>query len=158
MASSTIFWVFVNSRPGTEPRSPKPLANTLTLMPIEKGAFGSPVTTVTNFILKRLGHRTHCKRIYNQNSLKIVLISICFAKDFTRKYGEKLVCIIMFVLQIWCEYQYQIAQSVFIFNHSWRENNIVHIFPEDISDTCNANSFVQLLKSCSRYNDLWRLS
>ena len=34
MASSTIFWVFGMIRPGIEPRSPWPLVNTLTIMPI----------------------------------------------------------------------------------------------------------------------------
>ena len=33
-ASSTIFWVFRMTRPGIEPRSPGPLANTLTARPI----------------------------------------------------------------------------------------------------------------------------
>ena len=33
-ASSTIFWVFGMTRPGIEPRSPGPLANTLTIMPM----------------------------------------------------------------------------------------------------------------------------
>ena len=33
-ASSTIFWVFGMSRPGIEPRSPGPLANTLTARPM----------------------------------------------------------------------------------------------------------------------------
>ena len=33
-ASSTIFWVFGITRPGIEPRSPGPLANTLTIMPM----------------------------------------------------------------------------------------------------------------------------
>ena len=32
--SSTIFWVFGMTRPGIEPRSPGPLANTLTTRPI----------------------------------------------------------------------------------------------------------------------------
>ena len=32
-ASSTIFWVFGMTQPGIEPRSPGPLANTLTIMP-----------------------------------------------------------------------------------------------------------------------------
>ena len=59
-ASSTIFWVFGMTWPGIEPRSLRPLANTLTIMPmsgiivflsvvaIEKGAFGSPSTKVAN--------------------------------------------------------------------------------------------------------------
>ena len=34
VASSTIFWVFGMIRPGIEPRSPRPLANTLTIMPM----------------------------------------------------------------------------------------------------------------------------
>ena len=33
-ASSTIFWVFGMTRPGIEPRSPGPLANTLTTIPV----------------------------------------------------------------------------------------------------------------------------
>ena len=33
-ASSTIFRVFGMTRPGIEPRSPKPLANTLTILPM----------------------------------------------------------------------------------------------------------------------------
>ena len=33
-ASSTIFWVFGMTRPGIEPRSPGPLANTLTARPM----------------------------------------------------------------------------------------------------------------------------
>ena len=33
-ASSIIFWVFGMTRPGTEPRSPGPLANTLTARPM----------------------------------------------------------------------------------------------------------------------------
>ena len=33
-ASSTIFWVFGMTQPGIEPRSPGPLANTLTIMPM----------------------------------------------------------------------------------------------------------------------------
>ena len=34
-ASSTIFWVFGMTRRGIEPRSPGPLANTLTAKPME---------------------------------------------------------------------------------------------------------------------------
>ena len=39
------------TRPGIEPRSPGPLANTLTARPMSgtKGAFGSPSTMVANF-------------------------------------------------------------------------------------------------------------
>ena len=33
-ASSTIFWVFGMTRPGTEPRSPGPLVNTLLIRPM----------------------------------------------------------------------------------------------------------------------------
>ena len=36
-ASSTIFWVFGMTRPGIEPRSPGPLANTLTPRPVNSG-------------------------------------------------------------------------------------------------------------------------
>ena len=35
-ASSTIFWVFGMTRPGIEPRSPGPLANTLTARPVKE--------------------------------------------------------------------------------------------------------------------------
>ena len=34
VASITIFWVFGMTRPGIEPRSPGPLVNTLTIMPM----------------------------------------------------------------------------------------------------------------------------
>ena len=60
VVSSSIFKVFGMTRPGIEPRSPGPLANTLTAGPmsaplhigvvaIEKGAFGLPSTMVANF-------------------------------------------------------------------------------------------------------------
>ena len=35
-ASSTIFGVFGMTQPGIEPKSPKPLANTLTIMPKDR--------------------------------------------------------------------------------------------------------------------------
>ena len=49
------FWFFCMTWPGIEPRSPGPLANTLTIMSksgvvaTEKGDFGLPSTTVANF-------------------------------------------------------------------------------------------------------------
>ena len=38
-ASSTIFWVFGMTQPGIEPRSPGPLANTLTARPVMRFLF-----------------------------------------------------------------------------------------------------------------------
>ena len=42
-ASSTIFWVFGITRPGIEPRSPRPLARKLTILPMSGCVSGSNV-------------------------------------------------------------------------------------------------------------------
>ena len=46
-ASSTIFWVFGMTRRGIEPRSPGPLANTLTIMPMSIHFVWTRTFTVT---------------------------------------------------------------------------------------------------------------
>ena len=46
--SSTIFWVFGMTWPGSEPRSPGPLANTLTIVPVIFAIDGSSLLKVFN--------------------------------------------------------------------------------------------------------------
>ena len=96
-ASSTIFWVFGMTRPGTEPRSPGWLANTLTARPM------SGLIHINNtyklcivwnwFIVKIISlFQTECSRL-EQRSVIIFLVSEkCKPREIYRRmcdvYGE----------------------------------------------------------------------
>ena len=77
------------TRPGIEPRSPGPLANTLTPRPIgvvatKKGAFGSPLTMVINF--------TYLHNTPHTNSEYLVEFSLenrleCLNTEFQKRMG-----------------------------------------------------------------------
>ena len=51
--SSTIFWVFRMTRPGTEPRSPGPLVNTLLIRPAARYKHRNNITMGKLFVLDR---------------------------------------------------------------------------------------------------------
>ena len=68
-ASSTIFWVFGMTRPGIEPRSPGPLANTLTARPMSGDVLlwtpshrGASIVRPTRTYLQQLCTDTRCSR------------------------------------------------------------------------------------------------
>ena len=45
-----MFWVFGMARPGTEPRSPGPLANTLTFKPMSGNNLIDPLKTISEMV------------------------------------------------------------------------------------------------------------
>ena len=79
-ASSTIFWVFGMTRPGIEPRSPGPLANTLTARPMSGILLFVIATIPLNHILRKCteGYTLHksqenWKKLWN---MKVTIIPI----------------------------------------------------------------------------------
>ena len=78
-ASSTIFWVFGMTRPGIEPRSPEPLANTLTARPMSVFFFFSYHYALPNSTSLKLSHGLifqwlYFNLIYRHNSKRWVAV------------------------------------------------------------------------------------